>query len=75
MDLSMQNQEDMPCPCPMVLHEGHHDILDGVEDLDEVFGVEKEENDPEHSKKKSKIEKAKKSKEIKKEKGNKQLPQ
>ncbi len=40
-------------PDTLILHEGKHGILDGVEDMDDIFGVPDEERHHHHHKENS----------------------
>jgi hypothetical protein len=47
---AMRGCEVVQNPQPMIFHEGQYDILDGLEDLDDIFGVREEETEPERKK-------------------------
>jgi hypothetical protein len=50
MDQTIWRQEDAPF-LPMAFHEGHRDILDGVGDMDDIFGIRQEKDDHKHKEK------------------------
>lgn len=65
MNKAIDRYEGMEMPPIIILHEGHHDILDGVEDMDDIFGLNDGENQQFDEKKKEKPKKNEKASSIK----------
>lgn len=48
MNQSIQSRENSQTSQPMILHEGDHSILDGLEDMDDIFGIHEDEANQMH---------------------------
>ncbi|MCH1978160.1 hypothetical protein MCG44_00110 [Lawsonibacter sp. OA9] len=48
MLVQMNKMNETVVPDTLILHEGKHGVLDGVEDMDDIFGVPDEERHHRH---------------------------
>lgn len=75
MNQVMWSQENAQSQWTRVFHEGHHDILNGIEDMDDIFGIQHEKDDVRHQAKELNGKKIKEPKGIKKKKDQKKASQ
>lgn len=59
MNQALQSFENTQNQHTLLFHEGQHNILDGVEDMDDIFGVHEEETNRKNDEDETKIKKRK----------------